>query len=121
TAQGQQHQILGLPASDADEEQLTAALRAAAEAATTLRIVHVAGLDSDAVPSMRSLLRMQHQVLGGTKRLFRAAAAAELRQPICLGTRGAQRITDADIASPDQSCLWGFGRAAARSDPHLWG
>src|ERR1700744_4271769 len=121
TAQGQQHQILGLPASDADEEQLTAALRAAAEAASTLRIVHVAALDSDAVPSMRSLLRMQHQVLGGTQRLFRAAAAAELRQPIWLVTRGVKGITEADIASHDQSCLWGFGLAASLEYPHLWG
>ncbi|HEY2197049.1 MAG TPA: SDR family NAD(P)-dependent oxidoreductase [Mycobacterium sp.] len=121
TAQGQQHQILGLPASEADEEQLAAALRATAADQPNLRIVHVAALDSDTAPSMRSLLRMQHQVLGGTKRLFRAAAAAELRQPIWLVTRGAQRITDADIVSPDQSCLWGFGRAASLEYPQLWG
>ncbi len=59
-----------------------------------LRILHVAALDSDAAPSMRSLLRVQHQVLGGTRRLFRAAAAAELRRPIWVVTRGAQRVTD---------------------------
>ena len=121
TAQGHQHRILGLPASDADEEQLTAVLRAAAQEAPTLRIVHVAALDSDTVPSMRSLLRVQHQVLSGTRRLFRAAAAAELRAPIWLVTRGAQRVTDTDAVSPDQTALWGFGRAASLEHPQVWG
>ncbi len=121
TAQGHQHRILGLPASDADEEQLTAALRAAAQEAPTLRIVHVAALEADTVPSMRSLLRVQHQVLGGTRRLFRAAAAAELRAPIWLVTRGAQRVTDTDTVAPDQTALWGFGRAASLEQPQVWG
>ena len=70
---------------------------------------------------MRSLLRMQHRILGGTRRLFRAAIAAELRRPIWVVTRGAQRVTDADTVSPDQSCLWGFGRAASLELPHVWG
>lgn len=64
---------------------------------------------------------MQHRVLAGTRRLFRAAATAELRQPIWLVTRGAQRVTDADTVFPDQSCLWGFGRAASLEYPQLWG
>ena len=75
TAQGHRHQILGLPVTDADEERLEGVLRAAVADDPVLRILHVAALDSDTAPSMRSLLRMQHQVLGGTKRLFRAAAA----------------------------------------------
>ncbi|MDT0271001.1 hypothetical protein RM844_32505, partial [Streptomyces sp. DSM 44915] len=62
TARGQQYRFLQLPASDADEVQLAATLRAAAAGDSTLRIVHVAALDSGATPSMRSLLRMQHQV-----------------------------------------------------------
>ena len=70
---------------------------------------------------MRSLLRMQHRVLGGTRRLFRAAVAAELRRSIWVVTRGAQRVTDADTVSPDQSCLWGFGRAASLEHPQVWG
>ena len=78
--------MVGLPASDADEANSSqAALRAAAADDSTLRIVHVAALDADldsnTVPSMRSLLRMQHRILGGTRRLFRAAVAAELRDP----------------------------------------
>ncbi|MDT5170558.1 MAG: hypothetical protein QOD02_3893, partial [Mycobacterium sp.] len=93
----------------------------AAEDNAALRIVHVAALDSETAPSTRSLLRMQHQILGGTRRLFRAAVAAELRQPIWVATRGAQRVTDADIVSPDQSCLWGFGRAASLELPQVWG
>ena len=121
TARGHRHRMFGLPASDADEEQLATALRAAAADDSTLRIVHVAALDSDGAPSMRSLLRMQHRILGGTRRLFRAAIAAELRSPIWVVTRGAQRVTDADTVSPDQSCLWGFGRAAALELPHVWG
>ncbi|WP_244895967.1 hypothetical protein, partial [Mycobacterium asiaticum] len=60
---------------------------------------------------MRSLLRMQHRVLGGLRRLFRSAGAAELRAPIWLITRGAQQVTSSDSVSPVQSCLWGFGRA----------
>ena len=121
TAQGHRHQILWLPVSDADEERLEDVLRAAVADDPVLRILHVAALDSDTAPSTRSLLRMQHPVLGGTKRLFRAAAAAELRQPIWLVTRGAQRITDSDIVSPDHSCLWGFGRAVSLEYPQLWG
>src|ERR1700730_16043497 len=121
TGRGHQHRILGLPASDADEQELTAALRAAAEESPTLRIVHVGAIGSDALPSMRSLSRVQHQVLGGTRRLFRAAAAAELRAPIWVVTRGAQRVTDADTVSPEQTALWGFGRAASLELPQLWG
>ncbi len=125
TARGDAHRIVGLPASDADEERLEAELRAAAAEEQTLRIVNVAALeaapDSTIAPSMRSLLRMQHRVLGGTRRFVRAAAAAELRAPIWLVTRGAQRVTDTDAVSPDQSCVWGFGRAAALELPLVWG
>ena len=117
--------MVGLPVSDADEAQLADTLRAAAADDPTLRIVHVAALDADLdsnpAPSMRSLLRMQHRILGGTRRLFRAAVAAELRVPIWLVTRGAQRVTDADTVAPDQSCLWGFGRAASLELPQVWG
>ncbi|CRZ16896.1 type I polyketide synthase [Mycolicibacterium neworleansense] len=121
TARGQQYRILGLPASDADEAQLADTLRAAAMGDSTPRIVHVAALDSGETPSMRSLLRMQHQVLGGTRRLLRAMVAADLRTPIWLVTRGAQHVTDADTVTPEQSALWGFGRAAALELPQVWG
>ncbi|ORA39102.1 type I polyketide synthase [Mycobacterium aquaticum] len=121
TARGQQPRFLGLPASDADEAQLADALRAAVTDDSTLRIVHVAALGSSGAPSMRSLLRMQHQVLAGTRRLFRAAVGADLRAPIWLVTRGAQRVTDADTGAPEQTALWGFGRAAALELPQVWG
>ena len=97
------------------------ALRAAVADEPALRILHVAALDADTAPSTRSLSRMQHRVLGATRRLFRAAVAADLRRPIWVVTRGAQRITDADRVSPDQSCLWGFGRAASLELPQVWG
>jgi acyl transferase domain-containing protein/acyl carrier protein len=121
TERGQQHRFLGLPTSDADEAQLADALRAAATDGSTVRVVHVAALESDGAPSMRSLLRMQHQVLAGTRRLFRAAVSADLRAPIWLVTRDAQRVTDADTVAPEQSALWGFGRAAALELPQMWG
>ncbi|ORV98563.1 type I polyketide synthase [Mycobacterium kyorinense] len=121
SARGHQYRLFGLPVCDADEEQLAAALRAAAADEPALRILHLAAVGPDTAPSMRSLLRMQHHILGGTRRLFRAAVAAEVRTPIWLVTRGAQRVTDADTVSPDQSCLWGFGRAAALEHPHVWG
>jgi acyl transferase domain-containing protein/acyl carrier protein len=121
TARGHQSRILGLPVTDGDEDQLEVALRTAVADEPTLRILHVAALDSDTAPSTRSLSRMQHRVLGGTRRLFRAAVAAELRRPIWLVTRGAQRVTDTDTVSPDQSCLWGFGRAASLEHPQVWG
>ena len=53
TTLGHQHRLLGLPSSDVDEEQLVAALRAAAEVEPTLRIVHVAALESDTAPTMQ--------------------------------------------------------------------
>ena len=121
TAAGHRHQILGLPASDADEERLEVTLRAAVADEPTLRILHVAALDPNSGPSTESLERMQFQVLSGTRRLFRAAAAAELRTPIWLVTRGGQRVTSADSVAPDQSCLVGFGRAASLEHPRLWG
>ncbi|MEV0669429.1 type I polyketide synthase [Mycobacterium sp. NPDC050441] len=125
TSRGQQHRFLALPTSDADTDQLADALRTAAADGSTLRILHVAALDGEpeakTVPSMRSLLRMQHQILAGTRRLFRAAAEADLRAPIWLITRGAQHVTDADTVAPEQSALWGFGRAAALELPQLWG
>lgn len=126
SARGQQHQILALPVSDADEAQLMEALRAAASGASeqgqTLRVVHVAALDGGkATSSTQSLLRIQHQILNGTRRLFRAAAAAELRAPVWVVTRGAQRTTDTDTVAPEQTALWGFGRAAALELPQVWG
>ncbi|WP_019971735.1 type I polyketide synthase [Mycobacterium sp. 141] len=121
TARGQQHRLLALPVSDADEAQLADALRAAVTDGSTLRIVNVTALNSTGAPSMRSLLRMQHQVMTGTRRLLRAAVAAGLRTPIWLVTRGAQHVTDADTVAPEQSALWGFGRAAALELPQLWG
>jgi acyl transferase domain-containing protein/NADPH:quinone reductase-like Zn-dependent oxidoreductase/acyl carrier protein len=120
-ARGHRHRMIGLPTSDADEQELAVALRAAASEDLTTRIALVAALDVDGAPSMQSLLRMQHRILGGTRRLFRAAMAAELRSPIWVVSRGAQRVTDADSVSPDQSSLWGFGRAAALEFPHIWG
>jgi acyl transferase domain-containing protein len=119
TESGQKHRIIGLPASDADEQELTATLRAAAEESAALRIVDFSAVESDTVPSQRSLSRVQQHVLGGTRRLFRAAAAAELRVPIWVITRGAQRVTETDTVSPEQTALWGFGRAASLELPHL--
>lgn len=118
---GHRYRALGLPASDADEALMVAELRAAVDGEPTLRILHVAALENAAAPSMRSLLRMQHRILGGTQRLFRAAAAADLRAPIWVLTRDAQRITDADSVSPEQTGLWGFCRAAALEYPQVWG
>ena len=120
-ALGQQHRLLAVPTSDAEEVELTDALRGSAGG--NLRVLHVAALDEQPLPtsSLQTLLRMQHQVLGGTRRLFRAAAAAGIRAPIWLVTRGAQRVTDTDTVSPEQTALWGFGRAAALELPHLWG
>src|SRR5882757_4300209 len=69
TAHGHRHRIIGLPVSDADEEKLADALRAAGADEPTLRILHVAALDPDGAPSTESLLRMQHRVLGGTRRV----------------------------------------------------
>ncbi|MDA4110886.1 type I polyketide synthase [Mycolicibacterium holsaticum] len=121
TARGHRHRIFGVPLSDTDEERLSATLRAAVADEPTTRIINLCALDSDPAPSTQSLLRMQHQVLSGTRRLFCAAAAAELRVPIWLVTRGAQRITSTDTVSPAQSALWGFGRAASLEQPRLWG
>ncbi len=121
SARGHRYRILGLPASDPDEHRLENALRDAVADEPSLRILHLAALDSGTTPSTQSLLRMQQRVLGGTRRLFRAAAAADLRTPIWLITRGAQRVTGADSVSPVQSCLWGFGRAASLEYPRLWG
>lgn len=120
TAHGHRYEIIPPAVSNADEERLEAALRAASAAEPTPRIVYLAALD-DPAPSMRSLLRMQHRVIGGVRHLFRAAVAAQAHLPVWLITRGGQRVTAVDTVSPVQSCLWGFGRAAALEHPQLWG
>ncbi len=120
-ARGHWNQVLTLPGSEADELQLEATLRAAAAERPGLRIVQMAALDPDSAPSARSLERMQHRILGGTRRLFRAVLAAEIELPVWLLTRGAQRVSRADTVSPTQCCLWGFGRTASFELPRLWG
>jgi acyl transferase domain-containing protein/acyl carrier protein len=120
TARGHRHLTVALPQTEADEERLEATLHAAA-AEPNLRIVHLAAIGTDSAPSTESLDRMQHHVLSGTRRLFRSAARELPRTPVWLLTRGAQRVTDADIVSPGQTCLWGFGRSAALEHPQLWG
>ncbi|MEI7714523.1 MAG: SDR family NAD(P)-dependent oxidoreductase, partial [Mycobacterium sp.] len=121
TGRGHRPQILGLPMSDADEQRLEAVLRTAAADDPAPRILHMAAVDAASAPSTQSLLRMQHRILGGSRRLFRAAAAAELDAHIWVVTRGAQRVAEVDVVSPVQSCLWGFGRTAALEYPRLWG
>lgn len=125
TARGDDHRVLALPASDTDEQELTvalmAAMSAAAEQSAGLRIVAVAAPQASTGPSQRALLRLQHQLLGGARRLLGTAAAAGLRAPIWLVTRGAQRVLDGDVVSPEQTALWGFGRAASLELPHVWG
>ncbi|RAU94283.1 polyketide synthase [Mycobacterium colombiense] len=121
SARNHRFEVIGLPVSDADEEHLVGVLRAAAADDSTLRIVHAAALEAGTTPSMRSLLRMQHRILGGTRRLFRAAVAAQLRSPIWVVTRGAQHVTDSDTVAPHQSSLWGFSRAASLELPQVWG
>jgi len=120
-AAGHRSRVLGLPVSDSDERDLVAELRSAAEEDPTLRILHLAALPPAGTSPMRSLLRIQHRVLGGTQRLFRAAAAAEIRLPIWVVTRGAQRVGDTDRVVPDQTGVWGFCRSAALEYPQIWG
>lgn len=120
TSRGYRYQVVGLPGSDGDQEELAAMLRAAAADQPDLRILHVGALDS-AASGPRSLARMQHRVLGGTRRLVGAAVSAELRCPIWVVTRDGQRVTDTDVVAPEQSCLWGFWRAASLETPQLWG
>lgn len=121
TSRGESHQIVGLPTTDADETEFAGTVRAASRDAAALRIVHIAALGSPKAPSMRSLLRIQHRVLGGTRRLLRAAAVAEPRPSVWIVTRGAQRVAEADTMAPEQTCLWGFGRAASLELPQVWG
>ena len=120
TAAGHRCRTFGLPVTDADEEQLVAELRSAAQDDAGLRVLHLAALGSE-MPPMQALLRMQHRVLGGTQRVFRAAAAADLRKAVWVVTRGAHHVTDSDTVLPEQSSLWGFCRSAALEYPQVWG
>lgn len=120
-AQGHRHRLLTLPVSDADEQRLVTDLAAAVQEEPDVRILHVAALDSHTTPSMQTLLRMQHRVLDGTQRLFRAAATAGVRAPIWTVSRQAQRVAEVDKVAPEQTLLWGFGRAVALEYPQVWG
>ncbi|MGE0219331.1 SDR family NAD(P)-dependent oxidoreductase, partial [Mycolicibacterium sp.] len=121
SARGYRYRIVALPVSAGDEAALADTLRTMAADGADVRILHIAALDGNAAPSMRSLLRVQHRILGGTRRLLRAAVAAELRAPVWVVTRHAQHVTATDTVAPDQSALWGFGRAAALELPQVWG
>lgn len=121
TAHGHRYRILSLPESDTDEERLRAELRDAAAEQSTLRILHLAGLDPGGAASTRSLDRLQHRVLSGTQRFIRSAIASQLDLKIWLITRGAQHITGSDTVSPTQSCLWGLGRTVATEVAKIWG
>ncbi|VEG46568.1 beta-ketoacyl synthase [Mycolicibacterium flavescens] len=121
TTSGHRHRIVGLPVSDSDEEHLADELRVAAADDSMVRILHVPTVGSETTPSLQSLLQMQHRFLSATRRLFRAASASGVRIPIWMVTKGAQRVVDGDVVAPDQSCLWGFGRAAALELPQVWG
>lgn len=124
-ALGHRHRIVGLPVNDEDEAQLAAELQTASADEPGLRILHCAALESslgaDGATSMRSLLRMQHRILGGTQRTFRAAAAAESRTPVWVVTTGAHHVAESDSVSPDHTSLWGFCRVAALEYPQVWG
>ena len=121
TALGHRHRILGLPVSDADEEQLDAALRAAA--ADDRRC--------GSCTSRRWTPTLRHRCgrcCGCNTESWaeHGDSSAPRPPPNCVApiwvvTRGAQRVTDADTVSPEQSCLWGFGRAASLELPQLWG
>jgi acyl transferase domain-containing protein/acyl carrier protein len=119
--QGLEHRILGLPDSDADEEELQAALRAFAEPESAVRIVHLAAIDPNGAMSAPSLERLQRRILGGTRRLLRAVVAAEVNASIWLITRGGQQVSGEDVISPVQSCMWGFGRTVSFALPEVWG
>ncbi|KUI44755.1 polyketide synthase [Mycobacterium sp. GA-1199] len=121
SAAGHRYRIATLPLSGTDEERLVEELHVAAEEHSPVRIMYVPTIDAESSPSAESLQRVQHRVLGGTRRLFRAVVASGLRAPIWLVTRGAQRVIDGDTVAPDQSCLWGFGRAVALEFPQVWG
>ncbi len=118
---GQHYEILSLPVSDADEERFEAVLREAVAGQPALRIVNLAALRPDGAYSAQSLEWMQHRILGGTQRVFRAAIAVGAEAPVWLVTRGAQRTSRADSVAPVQSCLWGFGRCASFEHPEVWG
>ena len=122
TARGHRHRILGLPASDADEEQLAAALRAAAADEPTLRILHLAALDAGRTRRRRGrCCGCSTESWAGHSGSSVPRSPPNCAGPIWLVTRGAQRVTDADTVSPEQTCLWGFGRAASLEHPQLWG
>ena len=114
------HRTVAVPASAADEEDLADTLRAVS-ASGDLRIVFAAAADTEGTASTQALLRIQHRVLGGARRVVRAAVAADLRAPVWVVTRSAQHVTDADTVAPEQTALWGFGRAAALEHPQVWG
>ncbi|WP_299556586.1 type I polyketide synthase [uncultured Mycolicibacterium sp.] len=118
---GEPYRTAPLPASDADTAALTELIRAAAQPDSPLRVVVDASAGTAEPGSMRALLGVQHRVLPGVRRTLAAAAAAGVPLRVWLVTRGAQQAVDTDPVAPEQTLLWGFGRAAALELPQLWG
>ena len=93
----------GLPASDADEQELTAALRAAAEESPALRIVDFAAIESDTVPSQRSLSA--------------GAAPGPGRHPAALPRRRGRRAAGPDLGDhPWRATCYRHRHGVARAD-----
>ncbi len=89
----------------------------------------VAGARPGDVAAVVSLLGLADGVAGavpvglaGTVRLVRALAGAGVAAPLWCVTRGAVAVGPQDeVRSPEQTALWGLGRAAALELPDRWG
>ncbi|HEY8984547.1 MAG TPA: type I polyketide synthase, partial [Streptomyces sp.] len=89
----------------------------------------VAGARGSEVTAVVSLLGLADGVVGsvpvglaGTVWLVRALAGAGVTAPLWCVTRGAvAALPDDEVRSPEQTALWGLGRAAALELPRGWG
>nr|WP_075660905.1 type I polyketide synthase [Streptomyces acidiscabies] len=89
----------------------------------------VAGAQVREVTAVVSLLALGDGVAGsvpvglaGTVWLVRALAGAGVTAPLWCLTRGAVAVgTEDEVCSPEQTALWGLGRATALELPHRWG
>ncbi|MFR9800453.1 type I polyketide synthase [Streptomyces sp. MS06] len=110
--------VVPFEVADLDRAALTARMRTETAAAAPHRVLSLLGLDDRPHSDHSSLTR------GGaaTVVLVQALADAETLAPLWCVTSGAVAVQDsAELASPNQSALWGLGAGLGLDQPQSWG
>jgi microcystin synthetase protein McyG len=85
------------------------------------RLVHFWSLDAEVTEETTpgELLTMQELAVGSLLHLTRALAGSQRGGQLCIVTRGAQSVVEAERANPVQAAVWGLSHSIALEHPEL--